>query len=55
MSITTVPTPIKEVDVSDIKRSNELLEQQILELKLNNRYNEQKTDEKFTYEDIEED
>jgi len=55
MSISTIPAPIQAVDTSDIKRSNELLKKQILELKLNNLYNEKKTDETFTHEDIEED
>lgn len=55
MSINVYPVPIQTVDTSDIKRSNELLKKQFLELKLNNLYNEKKTDETFTHEDIEED
>lgn len=56
MSVSIFPIPVQAVeDNSDTKRSNELLEKQILELKLNNEYNSRKIDEQLTHEDIEED
>ena len=59
MSITTIPAPVQMVTVSNIVETRspeqmEALNSMVIEEKINNLYNESKTDESLGRDDLEE-